>query len=240
MEDEVFSQLKENIKVNGINDPILYCVIDAKKLVIEGHTRFTVAKELKLKDFPTKEIKDKFSSFDDVKLWMLKHQFQRRNLSSVERIQLAILSKDSIEKMAKDNLSKAGKKEGVDIAIDTNEEIAKIAGVGRTSVVRYTSVYQKGSKSLIEKVNKSEISIFSAYNSIKDKPVKKQESNQKLQAQKDIEHIKINSYKDGEDKIKAGVIDCFFVSSNPEGVKNLIKKANVKIGIFKLPKLKSK
>ena len=228
MEDELYNQLKQNIKENGINDPILYSVIDGKKLVIEGHTRLSVAIDLRLKIFPTKEIKDSFNSIDDIKLWMLRHQFQRRNLSNVEKINLAMLSKDSIERIAKENLSKAGKKEGVEVTIDTNEEIAKIAGVGRSTVVRYASVIAKGSQNLIERMKKSELSISNAYNSVKAKPEK---TNVLSKPKPEHNYSIIESIDEGIEKIKEGLID-YFIVSDKDNTEQLKSKPSVRIGLY--------
>ena len=168
MEDDLLKQLKEDVRKNGVNDPILYWVTpEGKKLVIEGHTRLTAAISAHKKDVPTKEIKEDFNSLDDIKLWMIKHQFQRRNLSSLERIELAFHSKETIEKTAKQNLSKAGKGENINNPIDTTAEIAKIAGVGRTTVIRYTNVLANASQAVLKKLKQGEISINAAYSSIK-------------------------------------------------------------------------
>jgi protein gp37 len=153
MGEDLLAQLTKDIKKNGVNDPILYWVTpEGKKLVIEGHTRLTAAISARKRDVPTKEIKEDFTNLDDIKLWMIKHQFQRRNLSSLERIELAYHSKETIEKAAKENLSKAGKGEDITKPIDTYDEIAKLAGVGRTSVVRYSGVISKAPETLVKKM----------------------------------------------------------------------------------------
>jgi len=47
MESELYEQLKEDISSHGIHDPILYKEIpEFGKLVVEGHTRLQVAKDL--------------------------------------------------------------------------------------------------------------------------------------------------------------------------------------------------
>jgi ParB family chromosome partitioning protein len=174
MEDELYEQLKADIKLNGLNDPILFVVTpNGEQLVIEGHTRLRACIELKLKNIPTKEVKENFESIDDIKLWMVRHQFQRRNLSSAEKIELAMLSKETIEKMAKDNLFKAGKNKEIDKSIDTYAEIAKIAGVGRTSVFMYSTIMDKASDAVKQKLRKGDISITSAYDKVKELPQKK-------------------------------------------------------------------
>jgi protein gp37/ParB-like chromosome segregation protein Spo0J len=168
MEDELLRQLTDDVKKNGVNDPILYWVNpEGKKLVIEGHTRLSAAISARKKDLPSKEIHEDFQNLDDIKLWMIKHQFQRRNLSSLERIELAFHSKETIEKTAKQNLSKAGKGENINNPIDTTAEIAKIAGVGRTTVIRYTNVVANASQTVLKKLKQGEISINAAYSSIK-------------------------------------------------------------------------
>lgn len=219
MEDDLYSQLKANIRINGINDPILYYVTNnGIKLVIEGHTRLKACMELNLQNFSTKEIKENFYSLEDIQLWMLKHQFQRRNLSNIEKLNLAYLSKDIIEKQAKANLSKAGKGDAVHESIDTNQEIAKLAGVGRTTVARYTSVIGNASEQIIAKMRKGEVSISSAHAMVENKK-KKFES--KTNPKKDVSNISaesskheiiyVKSYDEGKHLIENNKIDCLIV-----------------------------
>lgn len=176
----LYSQLKENIKQNDLNDPILYYVTaEGKKLVIEGHNRLKACIELKKKKIPTKEVKETFNCLDDVKLWMVKHQCGKRNLSSIEMIRLAYLSKPSIEKLARENLSKAGKSfskstisqtNSTEIKkIDTYEEICKIAKVGRTTVYRYSHILKFATQTVIDRLHNGDISIGSAFDSLKNK-----------------------------------------------------------------------
>ena len=170
MDEEIYKQLKQDISKNGLNDPILYFTTsNGDKLVIEGHTRLKACIKLNKKKIPTKEVKEEFQSLDDIKLWMVKHQFQRRNLSQIEKIKLAYLSKDTIEKIATENLSKGGKKTGIGTSVDTTQELAKIAGVGRTTITRYNTVLERGTKDIIQKMENGNVSISSAYSLTKKK-----------------------------------------------------------------------
>ena len=233
MEKLLYSQLEDNIRKNGLNDPILYFKTkDGQKLVIEGHTRLNACIKLKKKNIPTKEVKEDFKSLDDIKFWMVKHQFHRRNLTSVEKIQLAYLSKESIEKMAKDNLSKAGKNIKVDSTIDTNTEIAKLAGVGRASVVRYNAVQSKASKAIIKKLSTGEISISSAYSSVKNLP---ENIKPKVKIEKTIAQPKIIiSIEDGKKQVDEGVIDGLLILKNESQIKLLTNNQINKFGIHLL------
>jgi len=87
-----YSQLKEDIEKNGINDPILfYTTVNGIKLVLDGHVRLKACIVLKITDIPTKEIREDFKCLEDIQFWMFKNQCQRRNLTPIQRLQLASL-----------------------------------------------------------------------------------------------------------------------------------------------------
>ena len=231
MDDVLYKQLKDDIRKNGIIDPILYYKAkDENKLVIEGHTRLSAAMELKLKEIPTKEVKENFENLDDIKLWMVKHQFQRRNLSNIMKIKLAMLSKVTIEKLAKENLSKGGLKLKVENRIDTSEEIAKIAGVGRTSVVRYMSAIEKAPKVIQRQLELEEISINTAFSSIKrDKPPLIKSN--KISKKSPTNYLNLSSLTEGESKLKTGEID-YFISVQKSKVELVSKFLKKKSGVY--------
>ena len=228
MESELYDQLKDSIKKNGLIDPVLfYTTKDGDKLVIEGHTRFSAAISLKLKDIPNKEIKEKFDSIDDIKLWIVKHQFQRRNLSNIEKIELAYFFKDEIEKKASENLSIAGKGNNVVEKVDTSAEIAKIAGVGRASVVRYASVISKGSNSLVQKMRKGEITIAAASKKIVESKPKK------ITKPSKPNYILIDSMKIAKEKIKIGELDMILMIEEKQ-LTSVIPRLSKKMGVLLL------
>ena len=235
MDSVLYSQLKDNIKKNGLNDPILYFTTsDGKKLVVEGHTRLEACIELNKKEIPTKEIKEDFKSLDDIKFWMVKHQFQRRNLSSIEKIQLAYLSKSAIEKDAKNNLSKGGKQIQIESTIDTNAEIAKIAGVGRTTVVRYNSILDKAPQSIIDKLNNGQITISTAHNSIKNEP---KTTKPKLRREKNSLEIKeFGSIEEGKHKVLSGDIKGLIVLKDRSKLDTITQSQKNSYGIYFIEK----
>ena len=235
MEDELFKQLKEDIKRNGMNDPVLYYVTpDGIKLIIEGHTRLSAAISNKLKEIPMKEVKEPFNSLDEIKLWMIRHQFQRRNMSSFERVQLAYLSKDAIESAAKENLSKAGKKINVEESIDTNAEIARIANVGRTTVVRYASVQANASKTVLDKLSRGELSISAAHNTLKDspdQPIKKEITKAK---KKEPDLRMVSSIERGTKLLRSGDIEALVIVKDKNQLEMLSQKQKGKAGVYLL------
>jgi len=240
MEKELFEELKKDIIKNNLIDPILYILDDeGKKIIIEGHTRYRACIETNSLIIASRPINEEFNTIDEVYLWMVKHQNQRRNLSTLEKIKLAYLSKSTIEKLAKENQSKAGKlksKLGETDAeiqkVDTNLEIAKIAGVGKSTAMMYSQLIDHASKNLLESLDKGEVSIKSAYNTIKDKnstDIKKPKIKPIT-----IENvvIELESYEDGINKLESGHIDLMV---KDKGVLNLLKKnAGIKIGIVNI------
>ena len=232
MEEELYKALKADIKNNGINDPILYWVTPAgDKLVIEGHTRLMVAIELKLKDIPQKQVNERFDNLEDIKLWMLKNQVQRRNMSKTEKLLLAYKCKETIEKAAWLNISRGGKKVDVSKPVDTNEEIAKIAGVGRTMVVEYTRILNNASQTVLDKVHKGDMSISAANKTIKgelDEPKKEKV----VKVAKEPEIMMLKSVEQGTELIKSGGISAVMLVKDNDQIKKLSRKQIKMTGFY--------
>lgn len=252
---ELLENIGNDIKKNGINDPILYMTTpNGKKLVLDGHTRIRIAISKKIKNVPTKEIKENFDSLDEVKLWLVKHQLERRNLTNAEKIQLALLSKPTIEKLAKDNLSKGGKSNrktedknttGTLIKIDTSAEIAKLANVGRTTVVRYSKIIAEAPQTIIAKVNNGTMSISSAHAALKNrksqpinppevKPVTPSKADSKSNHQTPLKTnvITLASIDDGQKKLLANEIDVIMVLNKDDHLNILKKNEEIRIGAY--------
>jgi protein gp37/ParB-like chromosome segregation protein Spo0J len=167
MDKDLMAKLRDDIRKNGMHDPILFARLSGVNLVLEGHTRLMVAMDLGLDEIPAKEVTEPFETLEEVQLWMVRHQFQRRNLSAVEKIELAWLSKETLEQQARANIAKAGKQEEVEQNIDTHAEIARLAGVGRSTVVRYGAVMNSAPRTVQEKMRTGELSIAAAYGKLK-------------------------------------------------------------------------
>lgn len=174
MNDETYLQLKTNIKLNGLDNQILYFENEQKKrIVIDGHSRLKACLEIGITDISSRKVKEKFGNLDEIKLWMVKNQCERRNLSPVERLKIAFLSINEIERMANKNLSNAGKNKTIDKKINTCEEIGKIAGVSTSTVSRYKFVidnfkeFDDISKTIIDNLNNGLITISKAQSLMK-------------------------------------------------------------------------
>ena len=95
---EEFEQLEANCVENGIQDSLKVW----NGILIDGHNRYEIAEKHRL-EYKTEEME--FSSRDDVKLWIIKNQLGRRNLSAYDRSVLALRLKPILAEKAREKQS---------------------------------------------------------------------------------------------------------------------------------------
>ena len=195
---EEYAQLEANILEEGIREPI----ITWNGYIIDGHNRFSIAKRF---DLEYKTTSKHFSNENLVKIWMLDNQFGKRNLTDAQRY----LNRNDKRKL----LKAQGKKKQIQTlkqgnktpdlsTIDktethnTRKEIANELGWSTGKVAMADVVFKKATPEVIEKVNKSEVSINAAY-----KEIKKEEKKEELQEKKKEYEKRIESNTNNEFKI---------------------------------------
>ena len=171
-----FRQLEENILNEGIREKIILW----QGVIIDGHNRYEIAQKHGL-EF---EITEKeFSDRDNVKIWIIKNQFGRRNLSAYDRSRLALQLEPLISEKAKVKQIESGgavPQKSAKPPIDTRAELATIAGVSHDTIAKVKVIEQKAAPEIKEKLSTGEVSINQAYKEIKQAE-KKQELEQKKQ-----------------------------------------------------------
>lgn len=243
-----YNQLKADITKNGVHDPILYYAMpNGINLVIDGHMRLKTCIELEISDIPTKEIKEDFESLSDIQFWMVKNQCQRRNLTPVEKLKFACLHEETIVKRAKENLAKAGRGEYIDDKVDTILEIAKLAGVGRTTTARYRSVTSSKFYGIISQMLNEKLSISAAYNQVQDRLKIKEinissaienklalEEKQQLNIQPEIHEPQyVLDYHAGRHLLITNQVECFIMAKDKTKVKDTMSQSpSLKYAVF--------
>ena len=183
--DNNLPQLEENILHDGIQDPLKVW----NGTLIDGHNRYEIAKRHGL-EFKTVEMV--FDSYDEVKLWIIKNQLGRRNLTPPVRIKLALLAEPLIAAQAKarqaeyhgnqyqsapedkcPQVQTLQEKNKIDRQNKTNYQLAQIAGVSDKTVQRYKKIQQDAPDEVKAQVDSGEISINSAFNKVKQAERKK-------------------------------------------------------------------
>ena len=68
---KAFARLFNDIKINGITEPIKYIEYNGEKYVVDGHHRLMIAKKLGIKDIPAEEVELPYLGYSTAKdlLW---------------------------------------------------------------------------------------------------------------------------------------------------------------------------
>ena len=153
-------QLEANIARDGCRDPLVLW----GEVLIDGHNRYEICTRLDL-PYSTTQVAG-VESRDDAKLWVLKNQLGRRNLTDYQRVQLALQAKPLIEAKARAN-QLSTLKQGNTVPqisserapIETRNEVGAMAGVSHDTVRKVEKIEEKGSAELKQAVLSGELSI---------------------------------------------------------------------------------
>ena len=186
LSNEEYDQLKENIKNEGVRDPITIW----NNTILDGHNRYEIAKELNV---PFKTVEKNFANSDEAKIWVIKNQLGRRNLIPAQRVKLALVANEILQNKAKErSLANLKKNTDTDNCLypkteeefqisnkdkrqeerqnTTNYQLGRIAGVSDKTIERYKKIQEY--PEIQKKVDAGEISISRGYNQAKNKATK--------------------------------------------------------------------
>lgn len=146
-------------------------------ILIDGHNRYEIAQKHGL-EFETKEME--FSSRDDVKIWIIDNQLDRRNLDKWQRF-------DLVKKREKYEMAKAKERQGTrtDLNIppklaegkgDTRDKMASQIGVSHGTYDKMKVIDESDNEEVKQKVRNKEMSIDKAYREVKGLPDKPKKS----------------------------------------------------------------
>ncbi|MDR3598774.1 ParB N-terminal domain-containing protein [Clostridium sp.] len=170
------SELESSIKEFGCLSPIV--VWGSRNIIIDGHNRYDICKRNNI-EYKTANLE--FLNENDAKMWVIKNQFSRRNLSTYERSILALQLETIIKEKAKENQLSGLKQNTVQQnsakrekdEINTNKELSKLAGVSHDTIARVRKIEECADEVTKESLLKSKMSINEAYEKIKKENLKK-------------------------------------------------------------------
>jgi len=160
-------ELENSIMDEGCRDAI--CVWNG--VIVDGHNRYEICKR-RGRAFRVKEMD--FANDAEAVAWIIRNQFARRNLTAMQRAELALRMKDAIAEEAKQRQIRkpksvvptlAQQKEG-----KTRDELAKIAGVSHGTIAKVEKIVAKAAPEVVEATRKGEMSINAAYKTIIPSP----------------------------------------------------------------------
>ncbi|AZQ63903.1 hypothetical protein EI427_17230 [Flammeovirga pectinis] len=123
------TNLKNSIESEGVRDPLTFFFIDnGQKVLLDGHNRYEICEELGGADYgyEFEEVIVDIDNIDDAKLWMIKNQVGKRNLSKRE---MSFYRGHHYLT----NKGKQGNKTGDGKLYD---QLAKDYGVGKSTIIR--------------------------------------------------------------------------------------------------------
>lgn len=170
---EEYTQLEQSILSEGLRDNLI--LWKGQDILLDGHHRLRICREHKIGIPESKKTRIELANRDKAKFWIIQNQFARRNLNKLERCMLALKIESPIMAMAREKLRthtkqgylKSNKAEAV--AVDTLQELAKIAGVGRDFMYKYRKIFKETDEIVQGLINDGHLSIHHGIELIKVK-----------------------------------------------------------------------
>ena len=161
LSEEKLSQLEaEILHDKRVIDPI----ITWKGIIVDGHNRYKIAKKHNISFNITEK---SFKDTEEAKLWIIKHQMNRRNVSTYESCCLVLKFKDKIATEAQARM-KAGKADPTQKFAEgeTMEILAKMVNTSRETLRKVEKLENRATPELKEQLRNGEISISAAYDQL--------------------------------------------------------------------------
>ena len=167
--NEEYEQLKENIKNEGLREPI----ITWNNTIIDGHHRYRICNELNIE---YKTIEKQFNDLDEVRTWMITNQFGRRNINSYQRAVLALELEKTLSKVAKEK-ERIRKSKSEDLfetvndfcnvtKVNSIEDAASKANIGSRTLSKVKKIEETASPELKKKLSEGTTTINAVYQQI--------------------------------------------------------------------------
>lgn len=137
LKDEEFAELEADIIKHGVKDSIKLWSFKSKFYILDGHNRYRICTTHKPPIKYRTLVEDHVKTLDDAIFYIIKQQLARRNMSKQQRCSVAIEFKEIIQARAKENLKTKSKQPLPNQQrqeIHTHKILAKIAGVGATTM----------------------------------------------------------------------------------------------------------
>lgn len=165
---EEFSGLEALCLKHGIKDSLKTW----NGILIDGHNRYEIAQKHNL----TYRIDEmEFESRDDVKMWIIDNQLDRRNLDKWQRFDLAKKREAIVRANAKERMTAGVKTDPTEKLPegDTRDIMGKMIGVSGKTYDKMKAIDESDNEDVKQAVRNKEMSIDKAYREVKGLPPKK-------------------------------------------------------------------
>jgi DNA modification methylase len=184
LKTEELQGLEQDIIARGCLDPLKIW----KGLLIDGHHRYAICQQHKI-EFKTMELNG-WTDRDDVKIWILDNQLQRRNLSDFERVEIKEQKREILlrrgREIQKQTLNQGDKSPVLSESDktekhNTQQQIAQELNISTGKLAKAQVLIKKADEPTKSKLRAGDLTIDKAYRDLK-----------KQEEQKDIEAKKIH------------------------------------------------
>lgn len=163
-------ELENSIMDEGCRDAI--CVWNG--VIVDGHNRYEICKRRK-RAFRVKEMS--FENDEAAVAWIIRNQFGRRNLTAMQRAELALKLKEAVAAEAKARQVRKPKsvvqKSAPQNNGKTRDELAKMAGVSHDTIAKVEKIVAEAEPEVVEAARKGDMSINAAYKTVAPTPAPK-------------------------------------------------------------------
>ena len=153
---EEFTGLEESILKDGCLSPL----VEWNGTLIDGHHRYEICTKHQI-PFAAKSVV--LDSLDDAKLWIWKHQENRRNLTPYHRAEISLKLKEAVAAKAKERQLSTLKQNTVPANLpermeskETRQELADIARVGSRTLAKAEFIKEHADEDTKEKLRRGE------------------------------------------------------------------------------------
>ena len=174
---EEYAGLEESILQEGCRDVLIVW----GDTLIDGHNRFEICTR---NNIPFEITEMFFPSRDDVKLWMLKNQLSRRNLSDMQRIAMVRKCEDAVKAKAKERQESTQFGGAGNISLtagQARDELGAMAGVSGKTYEHAVTVLETAPTPIVEATMQDALSIHAAYQVTKMEPEQQEEIAQRIE-----------------------------------------------------------
>ena len=187
---ETYDGLEKNILEYGLLNPI----ITWNNYIVDGHNRYEICKKHNIK---IKTDEKKFSSKDDVKLFMIELQIRRRDTNAFTKLELMETTREILRKKGKESyIHREEKKKGIFVNLDKDETNDGL------SFLELDKVDSRKELAKITKTSTGTIGMFDRIKNVIDEPTKMKIRNDETTIGKVYKEIKNKEYKQKELNLK--------------------------------------
>lgn len=165
--------LTEDILEHGCKFPLIVW----GDTIVDGHNRYRICKE---NDIPFGIEQMEFEDKTEARLWIIRNQLGRRNLSDFQRCEMVLPMEEELKEAAKKRMSSTTR--GMQkFAGPTRNIMADMAGVSYATLDKVKIIILEADEETLEKLRSGDVKIHTAYAAIKkkDTPEKSEEEQDK-------------------------------------------------------------